>query len=289
MLAGVGSVLPMADPSEHDRTALVTGATSGIGLATVLELARRGFRTVGTARSSAKADVVHRAADAAGVDVETVLMDVDDAGRCREVLDGLDLYALVNNAGYAVTGAVEDVDDADARQLLETMVVAPMRLSRLALPGMRARGGGRIVNVSSIAGLVSAPLSGWYTGAKHALEALSDSLRMEVAGDGVKVVLVEPGGFKTGIWEELRRDVDRLEAEGSRLAPAYARMLRMQRLLEPTMGRPEHCARVIVDAVEARHPNGRYLVGLDAQAIHLSSRFTPPFVRDRVLRLALGI
>ena len=289
MLAGVGSVLPMADPSNRDRTALVTGATSGIGLATVVELARRGFRTIGTARSSAKADAVHRAAEDADVEVETVLMDVDDAGRCREVLGDLELYALVNNAGYAVTGAVEDVDDADARQLLETMVVAPMRLARLALPGMRARGGGRIVNVSSIAGLVRAPLSGWYTGAKHALEALSDSLRMEVAGDGVKVVLVEPGGFKTGIWEELRRDVDRFETEGARLAPAYARMLRLQRLLEPIMGHPEQCARVIADAVEAPHPNGRYLVGLDAQAIHLSSRFTPPFVRDRVLRLALGI
>jgi short-subunit dehydrogenase len=279
----------MADPSRQDRTALVTGATSGIGLATVLELARRGFRTVGTARSTAKADLVQAAADDAGVAVETVLLDVDDAGRCREVLAELDLYALVNNAGYAVTGAVEDVDDGEARRLLETMVVAPMRLARLALPAMRARGDGRIVNVSSIAGLVSAPLSGWYTGAKHALEALSDSLRMEVAGDGVKVVLVEPGGFKTGIWDEMRRDVDRFEAEGSRLAPAYGRMLQMQRLLEPIMGQPDHCARVIADAVEASHPNGRYLVGLDAQAIHLSNRLTPPWVRDRVLRLALGI
>jgi short-subunit dehydrogenase len=289
MLAGLGSVLPMADPPAHDRTALVTGATSGIGLATVVELARRGFRTVGTARSTAKADLVHAAADDAGVEVETVLLDVDDAGRCREVIADLDLYALVNNAGYAVTGAVEDVDDGEARQLLETMVVAPMRLARLALPAMRARGEGRIVNVSSIAGLVSAPLSGWYTGAKHALEALSDALRMEVAGDGVKVVLVEPGGFKTGIWDEMRRDVDRFEAEGSRLASAYGRMLQMQRLLEPIMGQPEHCARVIADAVEAHQPNGRYLVGLDAQAIHLSNRFTPPFVRDRVLRLALGL
>jgi len=76
-----------------------------------------------------------------------------------------------------------------------------MRLARLSLPHMRAQGGGRVVNISSIAGLTSTPLNGWYQAAKHALEAVSDALRMEVAGDGVRVVLVEPGGFKTGIWE----------------------------------------------------------------------------------------
>ena len=93
------------------------------------------------------------------------------------------------------------------------MVHAPMRLARLALPHMRASGGGRIVNVSSIAGRASMPFAGHYTGAKHALEALSDALRMEVAGAGVKVVLVEPGGFKTGIWEEFERDIAEIEEQ----------------------------------------------------------------------------
>jgi NAD(P)-dependent dehydrogenase (short-subunit alcohol dehydrogenase family) len=270
-------------------TVLTTGANSGIGLATVIELARRGFHSVGSVRSREKAEVVHRAARDAGVSVDTVLLDVNDAGRGKEVIAELEPYGLVNNAGYPVTGAVEDVSDAEARQLLETMVIAPMRLARLALPGMRARGGGRIVNVSSIAGLVSAPFSGWYTGAKHALEALSDSLRMEVARDGVKVVLVEPGGFRTGIWDDVQRDIERLEAAGSRNAEAYERFLRIQRLMERVMGDPGSCARVIAGAVEADHPAGRYLVGLDAHAIHLSHRLTPPFVRDRVLRALLGI
>ena len=122
------------------RTVLTTGANSGIGLATALELARRGFRSVGSVRSEEKADVLAKAAAEAGVEVETVLLDVTDAERCRAVMAGLELYGLVNNAGYGVTGAVEDVDDDEARQLLETMVVAPMRLARLALPGMRERG-----------------------------------------------------------------------------------------------------------------------------------------------------
>jgi NAD(P)-dependent dehydrogenase (short-subunit alcohol dehydrogenase family) len=273
-----------------DQTVLTTGANSGIGLATALEVARRGFRSVGSVRSDAKAEVVHAAAAEAGVEVETVLLDVTDPAACERVVQGLPpLYGLVNNAGYALTGAIEDVGDEEAHRLFETMVHAPMRLARLALPGMRQRGGGRIVNVSSIAGLATAPLAGHYTGAKHALEALSDALRMEVAGDGVKVVLVEPGGFKTGIWEEFERDIDRREADGTRHGAPYRRSLQAQRLMEPIMGSPEGCAKVIAGALTTGVPRARYLVGLDAQAILLAERLTPSFVKDRVVRFTLGL
>lgn len=272
-----------------DRTVLTTGANSGIGLASTIELARRGFRSIGSVRSKAKAKVVTDAAEAAGVEVETVLLDVTDAARCATVLDGLELYGLVNNAGYSVTGAVEDVTDDEARQLFETMVHAPMRLARLVIPGMRERGEGRIVNVSSIAGRATAPFAGHYTGAKHALEALSDALRIEVAGDGIKVVLVEPGGFKTGIWDEMQRDVDRLEAAGSRYAPAYRRSLQGQRLIVPLMGDPASCAKVIATALSSGTPRSRYLVGLDAQALLMAQRFTPTFIKDRAIRFGLGI
>ena len=272
-----------------ERTVLTTGANSGIGLATVLEVARHGFRSLGSVRSKAKAEVVQKAAAEAGVEVGTVLLDVTDAEQCERALDGLELHGLVNNAGYGLTGAVEDVDDDEARALFETMVHAPMRLARLALPAMRARGEGRIVNVSSIAGRATAPLIGHYAGAKHALEALSDALRMEVAGAGVAVVLVEPGGFKTAIWEQFQNDVAKREEAGTRFASPYRRSLEMQRRLEPLMGNAERCAKTIVTALTTGSPRARYLVGLDAQVTNVLTRITPTVVRDRVIRRGLGL
>jgi NAD(P)-dependent dehydrogenase (short-subunit alcohol dehydrogenase family) len=240
-------------------------------------------------RSESKAEVVAKAAAGAGVEVETVLLDVTDAEQCAAVMKGLELYGLVNNAGYGLTGAVEDVDDEEAHRLMETMVFAPMRLARAAIPGMRERGAGRIVNVSSIAGRTTAPFAGWYGAAKHALEALSDSLRMEVGGGGIKVVLVEPGGFKTGIWEEFEGDINRREEAGSRFGAAYRRSLRGQQLIEPIMGDPSQCAKVIAGALTSRAPRARYLVGLDAQMLNLAETLTPTPVKDRVIRLFLGI
>jgi NAD(P)-dependent dehydrogenase (short-subunit alcohol dehydrogenase family) len=267
---------------------LTTGANSGIGLATVIELARRDFRSIGSVRSEKKATEVRRAAKAAGVTVETVVLDVNDPAACEDAIDDVgDLYGLVNNAGYGLTGAVEDVSDEDARAILETMVVAPMRLARLALPAMRRAGRGRIVNVSSIMGLTTTPLTGWYQGAKHALEGVSDALRMEVANAGVQVVLVEPGGFKTGIWEDLERDVDK--HSDSRFASSYRRTQQVMKLSTPVMGEPGQCAKVIASAISSRHPRARYLVGIDAQTLSMLNRVTPTFVKDRVTRLTLGL
>lgn len=274
-------------PSSHTRTVLTTGANSGIGLATVIALAKRGFRSVGSVRSDGKADVVAKAAADAGVVVETVLMDVTDAGRCEEVVPDLDLFALVNNAGYGVTGAVEDVGDDEARAVLETMVVAPMRLARLALPAMRARKAGRIVNISSIYGRTTTPLTGWYQAAKHGLEGVSDALRMEVASSGVRVVLVEPGGFRTSIWDDLNADIEKRGE--SRYAGAYRRSMSLTRLASPVMGDPSQVARVVASAVTSRAPRARYLVGVDAQAAALWSRVTPTRVKDIVTRLGLGL
>lgn len=269
------------------RTVLTTGANSGIGLATVLELARRGYRSVGSVRSEEKAEKVQALAFDAGLEVETVVLDVTDAAGCAEVVDRLAPWGLVNNAGYSVTGAIEDVGDVEARHALETMVVAPARLARQALPHMRAQGGGRVVNVSSILGLATTPLTGWYQACKHALEALSDALRMEVAQDGVRVSLVEPGGFRTGIWEEAENEVAR--RAGSRYEAAYRRTMDGTRLAQPLMGNPDQVAKVIGRALGARSPRARYLVGYDAAGIALAQRVAPTAVKDAVTRLVLGL
>jgi len=269
------------------RTAMTTGANSGIGLATVLELARRGFRSVGTVRSEAKAAIVAEAAREVGVTVETVLLDVTDPDGCARVTDQHRPFALINNAGYSITGSIEDVTDAEARAAFETMVLAPMRLARLAIPHMRDRRSGRIVNVSSIYGRASTPLTGWYQGAKQALEGLSDALRMEVARDGIRVILVEPGGFRTGIWEEAEREI--ATRVGSRYDPAYRRALTTTRLWQPFMGDPVRCAKAIGTALTRPWPRARYLVGYDAQAFALWSSLTPTEVRDRVVRLIMSL
>lgn len=270
-----------------DRVVLTTGSNSGIGLATALQAARLGFRSIGTVRSEAKAQSVQRAAARAGLRVETVLLDVNDADGCREVIDDLRPWALVNNAGFGGIGAVEDVGDDEARLLMETMVVAPMRLARQAARHMRDGRGGRVVNMSSVFGRTTAPLAGWYCAAKHALEALSDAFRMEVASAGVKVILVEPGGFKTGIWGEVG------ESARNRVGSCYSRAYRRSetglRLTQPFMGDPGRVAGVVGRALTSRFPSERYLVGVDALALTVTQRLTPTAVRDRVTRLGLGL
>ena len=269
------------------RTVLVTGANSGIGLATVLELAKRQFRTVGTVRSDEKADVVGKAAADAGVAVETEVLDVRDAEGCVRVIGAHRPWGLVNNAGYGMTGAIEDVDDEAVRSAFETMVLAPARLARLAVPTMRETGGGRIVNISSIYGRATTPLTGWYQACKHALEAWSDALRVEVARDGIDVILVEPGGFRTGIWGDNERDVE--ERADSLYGPAYRRTLSLTKLASPLMGDPARVARVIGRSLTARRPRARYLVGPDARGFALAQAATPTALKDRVTRLTLGL
>lgn len=270
-----------------ERTVLTTGAGTGIGLATAIELARRGFISVGGVRSETKARVVARAARKAGVKVRTVQLDVTDAPACRRVIAELKPYGLVNNAGVAASGAVEDVSDDDARLAFETMVLAPMRLARFAIPHMRGQGGGRIVNISSIYGLMTTPLTGWYQASKHALEALSDALRIELASDDIFVVLVEPGAFRSNIWEGAANDIQkRLDSD---YFAAYKRLEEGIRVSQRLMGDPIEVARLIASVMTAKQPKARYLVGYDARAIDIYSKLLPTEVRDRLARITLGL
>ena len=271
---------------------MVTGANSGIGLATAVELAQAGYDVIGTARSADKAERLRSAAADKGVQLRSVLLDVADDASTREGFRQIDEmtgggpWAVVNNAGLAQPGAVEDVPLSDARYQLEVNLLAPARVAQLVLPGMRARGDGRIVNVSSVAGRVSAPLSGWYCASKAGLEALSDALRMEVAQFGVKVVLIEPGGFGTGIWESgAERYPDR---PGSPYAQVYdrARQLSEQGRRLPD---PVWVGRAVRLALSSPLPLPRYLVGVDAVAATIGDALTPTPIGDYVKGVSAGL
>jgi NAD(P)-dependent dehydrogenase (short-subunit alcohol dehydrogenase family) len=275
------------------KSVLVTGANSGIGLVTVLELAGAGYDVIGTVRSAAKSDVVQQAASDRAVEVRTVELDVNDADSCKqgieevaEMTDG-GPWAVVNNAGYAQAGAVEDIDDDLVRAQLETNLVAPMRIARLVLPRMRERGEGRIVNVSSIAGRLSTPLMGWYCASKHGLEAVTDALRMEVEGDGIRVILVEPGMFGTDIWSAAQSD-QFPPATTARYAAAYARSDSMssqsKRLPDPVW-----VARTIRVALSNPLPMARYLVGADAVGGVIAETLIPTAVTDYVKAVTTGL
>jgi NAD(P)-dependent dehydrogenase (short-subunit alcohol dehydrogenase family) len=269
------------------RTVVVTGANSGLGLATALELARRGHRTVGTVRSPSRAKVLHEAAAQVGVDIEAPLLDVTDADGCASIIDRFRPDVLVNNAGYGVSAPMEKVLDDEAERLLATLLLAPMRLARLAIPHMRESGWGRIVNISSILGRVSMPLSGWYQAAKHGLEAATDALRVEVARDGIAVVLVEPGLFRTGIFDEFEADAARYGDD--RYGEVFARTRQALRRGQPFMGDPEAVAGTVARAVAARRPRARYLVGNDARFLDATRALTPTEVQDRLIRRMVGL
>lgn len=276
------------------RSVVVTGASSGIGRATALELARDGYLVVGTVRSRDKAAELTAAAKAQGCSVRTVLMDVADRDSCDEAYVHIEQltdggpWALVNNAGTELMGAVDEVTEEEALHLLEVNLLGPLRLCRLALPAMRRRGHGRIVNVTSHAGLVASPFNGWYAASKHALEALSDSLRMESARYGVRVTVVEPGFHETPMVPAAQQRLDRLAGDhASPFQDAYAATTRYLERLRP-FPPAEDAARVVCRAVRARNPRARYLVGKESFLTRMHP-FTPQSVSDAFLRRATGL
>jgi len=274
------------------RSVVVTGANSGIGLATTLLLAHSGYDVIGTVRSAAKADSVVNAAERQRLAVRTVLCDVTDASATAAAfgkiskLTGGGPWAVVNNAGYAQAGAIEDVDDAHVRRQLETNLVAPARVAQLVLPGMRERGDGRIVNISSVAGRLSVPVMGWYCASKHGLEAMTDALRMEVAPFGVRVSLVEPGSFGTAIWADADYPSDPATPE---YGAAYARGSGGTRAMSRFMPDPVWVARTVLLSLRSPVPLARYLVGVDAVGGTVAERLVPTFVSDKVKAVAAGL
>ena len=269
--------------SHSDKTALITGATSGIGLYTARELVSAGWRAVGTARTPAQADQLLR--DVPGVEV--LVADFTEPESASNLISQtLDLlgqapYALVNNAGFAAPGAIEDVAPAYAAEQVRVNLFIPAELIRGFLPSMRSRGSGRIINISSVSGRVAAPFLGWYSASKFALEALSDALRVELTGSGINVSLIEPTSFSSNIWSKAGTQ---LPTTG----PHQKIYQKAARLVHAEYPEPTPVARVIRDAIESDAPRTRYLVGKGTGAIPYV-RLLPAKMIDAFVAITFGL
>lgn len=270
------------------RAVLITGAGSGIGLATAIEAARLGFRAVAAAHRPEQVSGVRAAAAEAGVDVRAEVLDVTDDVATAALLDDVEPWAVVAGAGYMNAGLIEDVPIDDARRQLDVMLLAPARLVQLALPGMRRRGGGRVVVLSSPLGEATMPTQGWYSATKRALSALCDGLRVEVLDDAIDVVLVEPGAADTPLWDKARAQlVER--RRGSARPEIYERAIAVQDEVREKAADPAEVAEVVGTALRAAHPPYRYRTSTAAVPFAVAARLVPTSVRDRVVRTIGGV
>ncbi len=266
----------------------MTGCSSGIGRATALEAAARGHRVYATARD------VGSLSDLSGrPGISTLPLDVTDAGSIAAAVktatsgEGT-IDALVNNAGYGRYGAVEDVPLGDWRAQFEVNVFGAVAVLSAVLPGMRAAGSGTIVNVSSVAGRIAIPFASPYCASKHALEAMSDALRVEVAPFGIRVVLVEPGPIATRFSDRAGAGVAALLDRPGPYAAAYRNAeTAMRREFQAGILPPESVARKIVLAIESRRPRTRYPIGRMARLLIPLKRLLPDRALDRAMRRAL--
>jgi NAD(P)-dependent dehydrogenase (short-subunit alcohol dehydrogenase family) len=260
----------MADPAS--RSVLITGCSSGIGRATAERLVSRGYTVYATARR------VETIADLEGRGCRVLALDVTDEdsmqAAVRTVVDEQGAVgALVNNAGYSQSGAVEEVPMDEVRRQFETNVFGLVRMCQLVLPGMRAQHHGRIVNVSSMGANFTFPGGGFYHATKYAVEAISDALRFEVKGFGIDVVIVQPGIIRTGFAGAATDAIHRATpAEGPYATFNAAVAGSTQSVYEhgPLArlgGEPETVARTIERAIAARAPKIRYRVTPSARLL----------------------
>src|SRR3954469_12281318 len=258
----------MANPS---KAVLITGCSTGIGRATAEHLAGRGHTVYATARR------LESIADLEAKGCRTLALDVTDEASMAAAVQAVEeaegaVGVLVNNAGYSLSGALETLDMDEVRRQFETNVFGLARMCQLALPGMRAQGWGRVVNLSSMGGKLTFPGGGYYHATKHAVEALSDALRFEVAGFGVKVVVVEPGTIRTGFADAATTALEDVPDEGADAAfnAEVGRATRDAYEKGPMKvlgGEADDVAKVIEKALGARNPKPRYTVTPSARVL----------------------
>ena len=262
---------------DESRVVLITGASSGLGRAAAEHLAGLGHRVFGASRNPTRD----------GLPYEPVALDVtDDDSVARGVAAVIEaagrLDVLCNNAGVGIAASIEDTTMEEARWLMETNFFGALRMCQAVLPIMRAQGSGRIVNTSSIGGLMGLPFQGLYSASKFAIEGLTEALRMEVAPFGIHVVLLEPGDFNTPFTGNRRETT----ADGaSPYAQARARALAVIEADEGKGLAPEAIGPVLARIIASPAPRLRYQVGaLEQRLAVLAKRHLPAGLMERVLR-----
>jgi len=277
------------------KTVLITGATDGLGKALALLLAKRGYRVFAAGRSSEKLAQLDAVARAKKVLLESVALDVcsDDSVRSgvNHVLAKAGaIDVLVNNAGVNYTAAVEDLSMEAWRAQFETNFFGVLRVTRAVLPQMRERRSGRILMMSSISGLVTAPTQGAYSSSKHALEALSNALRMELYPFRIPVVLIEPGYIVTGIGKAAAELSKPYVEKGGPYASLYARFfISVNAARTKSKTTPEDCARVMLHAIETPRPKPRYGVTSLYHFMKWSKWLLTDSAMDGLLRRRFGV
>ena len=264
---------------------LLTGASSGIGYDVAPLLVRYGYTVYGAARR------VEKIEELASEGVKALSLDVTDEASMeaavQQIIDAEGrIDVLINNAGYGFYGAIEDVPINEARRQFEVNLFGLARLTQLVLPHMRARGRGRILNLSSMAGRITMPLGAWYHATKYALEAFSDALRMEVEEFGIDVVIIEPGGIKTPWGLIAAAHLEESSRNGVYAEQAQRVAANMRRLYSPSsnLSEPKVISRTVLRALEARRPKTRYLVGFGAKPSVFLHTVLPDRLFDKVAR-----
>ncbi len=296
----------MTRKQHHEiRSVLITGSSTGIGQACALELHRQGFRVFAGVR---RHDDGQRLVEQTSSDMVPILLDVTDAdaiaqaaATINETTGATGLGGLINNAGITVAFPLEFLPTDEFRRQLEVNLVGPLAVTQAMLPMLRSAKG-RIVNVSSISGLVAGPYVGAYAASKHALEAITDSLRVEVRNFGLKVALIEPGDVDTSIWQKSRAAADQLrdalvdkfsDSVPQDVRDCYAEDIAAMRAAAERIANAampaKRVVRAIAHALCAKRPKTRYPVGAKAWAISSLLRYLPDRLRDSMVCRSLGM
>ncbi len=269
------------------KIVLITGCSSGIGFEAACTLAKRGHRVFATVRKEKDAAALHSAG------CETLIMDINDSDSIAQALalfcqkTGNKIDALINNAGYELPGAVEDLTRKALRDQFETNVFGLQELTNLVIPKMRQQKSGRIINISSMVGFASIPFRGAYNASKFAVEALSDALRVELRDTGIKVSLIEPGPIKSHLRDTAHRAYDQyIDTVNSANSEIYKKLINSMDTLKEKSSftlTPTAVVEKIILAIESPHPRIRYLVTLPAYGLAFLKRILPSFAFDWIM------